>query len=72
MIISDVQFKQITIQEDRNIHTYSAFCLAEENSREPLLLVTYRHQVFLYIHFKLKNKKLSKKQKFRTPFFNMT
>ena len=51
--ISDLQFKQITIQEDHNIHRYSLFCLvvlAEENSRKPLLLITYRNEVFLYFH----------------------
>ena len=50
----DLQLKQITISEDHNIHTYSLFCLvvlAVENSRKPLLLVTYRNQVFLYFHF---------------------
>ena len=61
--ISDLQFKQILIQKDHNIHTYSLFCvvvLAEENLRKPLLLVTYRNQVFLYFHFKLANKKVPK------------
>ena len=39
---------------NHNIHTYSLFCLislAVENLRKPLLLVTYRNQVFLYFHF---------------------
>ena len=46
IIKSDVQFKQITIKEVRNIHMYSSFCLValpEENSRKPLLLVTYKY-----------------------------
>ena len=50
---------------------YYLFCLvvlAEENSRKPLLLVTYRNQVYLYFHFYLKNKKVSK----IPVFFNMT
>ena len=53
LTISDVPFTQITIQEDHNIHTYSLFCLvvlAEQNSRMPLLPVTYRNQVFFYFH----------------------
>ena len=40
--------KQITFCEDHNIHKYSLFCLvvlAVENSRKPLLLVTYKNQV---------------------------
>ena len=41
--ILDLQPKQITIQEDHNIHTYShVFCLvvlALENSRKPLLVI---------------------------------
>ena len=45
--ISDLQLKQIIIQENYNIHTYSLFCLAVENSRKTLLLVTYRSQAFL-------------------------
>ena len=52
--ISDLQFKEITIQECHNIHLYSSSRLivsAEENSRKPLLLVTYRNQVFLYFYF---------------------
>ena len=52
--ILDLHLKQIKIQKDHNIHTYSLFCLvvfAAENSRKPLLLVTYRNQVFLYFHF---------------------
>ena len=51
------------IQADHNIQMHYLFCLvvlAEENSRKPLLLVTYRNQVFLYFHFYLKNKKVSK------------
>ena len=58
--ILDLQFKQITIQEDHNIQTYSLFCLvilAEENSRKPLLLVTNRNQIFLYFHFLMKEQK---------------
>ena len=54
LTISDLQLKQITIQEDHNIHTYSLFCLvvlAVENTRKPLLLVAYRNQVFFYFHF---------------------
>ena len=60
IIILDIQFKQIIIQEDHNIYTYSSFCLvvlAMENLRKPLLLLTYRNQVFLYLHFYLKSKK---------------
>ena len=52
--ILDLQLKQITIQEDHNIHTYSLFCLVVlpvENLGKPLLLVTYRSQAFLYFHF---------------------
>ena len=52
--MSDRQLKQIIIQEDHNIHAYSFFCLvvlAVENLRKPLLLVTYRNQIFLYFHF---------------------
>ena len=44
LTISDLQLKQITIQEDHNIHTYSLFCLVVlvvENSRKPLLLVAH-------------------------------
>ena len=41
--ISDLQPKQITIQEDHNIHTYShvfrLVVLALENSRKPLLVI---------------------------------
>ena len=40
--VSDLQPKQITIQEDHNIHTYSLIYLvflAVENSREPLFLI---------------------------------
>ena len=40
----DLQLKQITIQEDHNIHTYSLICLvvlAVENSRKPVLLVKF-------------------------------
>ena len=41
--ILDLQPKQIAIQEDHNIHTYShVFCLvvlALENSRKPLLVI---------------------------------
>ena len=39
--VSDLQPKQITIQEDYNIHTYSLLCLivlAVENLREPLFV----------------------------------
>ena len=49
--IWNLQLKQLTFDEDHNIHTYSLFCSvvsAVENSRKPLLLVTYRNQVFLY------------------------
>ena len=52
--ISDLQFKQITTQEDHNIHMYCSLCLVvltEENSIKPLLLVTYRNQVYLFLHF---------------------
>ena len=52
--ISDLQFKQITTQEDHNIYMYCSLCLVvliEENLRKPLLLVTYRNQVYLFLHF---------------------
>ena len=42
------QIKQITVQENHNIHTYSFFCLvvlAVENARIHLLLVTYRNEI---------------------------
>ena len=54
LAISYLQLKQITIQENHNIRKYSLFCLvvlAMENLIIPLLLVTYRNQVFLYFHF---------------------
>ena len=54
IITWDLQVKQIIFYEDLNIHTYSLFCLfvlAAENSRKPLLLVTYRNQFFLYFNF---------------------
>ena len=53
-IIWDLQLKQITFYEDQNIRTYSLLYLvglAAENSRKPLLLVTYRNQLF--VHFNL-------------------
>ena len=73
----DLQLKQITIHEDHNIHKYSLFCLvnlAVEHPRKPLLLVTYRNQVYLYFHFLLKSKKgkNNQKEKFYTLFLNMT
>ena len=37
-----------------NIHTHYLFCLvvlAVENSGIPLLLVTYKSEIFLYFHF---------------------
>ena len=37
--ISDIQFRQIKIQKDHNIHMFLVV-LAEENSRKPFLLVT--------------------------------
>ena len=43
--IWDLQLKQIIFYEDCNIHTYSLFCLAVENSRKPLLLAMYWNQV---------------------------
>ena len=58
-----LQLKQITIQEDHNIHMYSLFCLvalAVKNSRKPLLLVKYRNQVF-------KEQKRKKKEKRKVP-----
>ena len=72
------QLKQMSIQEDCNIqYTYYSIVLvvlAVENSRKPLLLVTYRHVVFLYFHFQLKSKKEknNEKEKFYTLFINMT
>ena len=54
LAISYLQLKQITIQENHNIRKFSLFCLvvlAMENLIIPLLLVTYRNQVFLYFHF---------------------
>ena len=67
----DLQLKQITIHADLSIHTYSLFCfvvLAVENSRKPLLLVTYRNQVFLYYNFwlEMKKEKNNKKEEFHT------
>ena len=47
---SDLQLKLITIQEDHNIDTYSLFCLVVLVV-EPLLLVSYTNQAFLYSHF---------------------
>ena len=38
---------------------YSHVFFTVENLRKPLLLVTHRNQVFLYIHFYIKNKKVS-------------
>ena len=52
--ISDLQLKQVSIQEDHNIQMYSLFylvVLAADNSRKLLLLATYKNQVFLYFHF---------------------
>ena len=46
--ISDLQVKQITIQEDHNIHMYLLFCLVVlevKNLRMPLLLLMHRNQV---------------------------
>ena len=46
IIVSDLQLKQISIQEDCNIDTYSSLCfvvLAVQNVRKPLILVTYRN-----------------------------
>ena len=34
-----------------------------ENSRKPVLLVTYRNQVFLYFHSSINTKKKKKKKK---------
>ena len=53
--IWDVQLKEITIHEDHNIQM-----------RKPLLLLTYRNQVFLYFNLKLKSKK-EKKEKRKIP-----
>ena len=39
---------------------FICFSCAVENSRKPLLLVTYRNHVFLYFHFQLKSKKFQK------------
>ena len=42
--IWDVQLKQITIQEDHNIHAYSSFCLVvlvEDNSRKPICIFIF-------------------------------
>ena len=55
--ISDLQVKQITIQEDHNIHMYLLFCLVVlevKNLRMPLLLLMHRNQVFI---FRKNNKK---------------
>ena len=67
--ISDLQLKQILVQEDHNIHTYSLFfvVLAVENSRKLLLFVTYRNLVFIFSFPNKKQKR--KKKKFHTPFF---
>ena len=73
--ISDLQLKEIIVQKDHNIHTYSLFSLgivSEENSRKHLLLVAFRNQVFLCFHFELKSQKeKKKKEKFHILFFNM-
>ena len=53
-------------------HKYSLFCLfvlSVQNSRKPLILVTYRNQFFSFLP---KKQKRFKKQKFHTLFFNMT
>ena len=50
--IWDVQLKEITIHEDHNIQM-----------RKPLLLLTYRNQVFLYFNLKLKSKKEKKEER---------
>ena len=67
--ISDLQLKQILVQEDHNIHTYSLFfvVLAVENSRKLLLFVTYRNLVFIFSFPNKKQKR--KKKKFHTLFF---
>ena len=75
--MSDLQPKQITIQEDISIHTYYLFplvVLAVGNLRKPLLLVTCRNQVILYFHFSLKSRKgkHNKKEKLHPLFSNMT
>ena len=50
--------------------------LAVENSKKPLVLVSYRNQVFLDFHFSLtsksKKEKKKKKEKLHPFFFNMT
>ena len=69
--------KQITIQEDHDVHKLSLFCLvalAVEDSRKPLLPETYRNWVFLlYFYFQLKSKleKNNKKEKLYIFFLNM-
>ena len=73
MTILDLQLKQITIQEDHNIHTYPLYCLvvlAVENSRKLLLLVTNRKQVFFIFSFLTKEQKRKKiiKKKYSTHF----
>ena len=75
--ILNLLLKQITIQEDRDVHKLSLFCLvalAVEDSRKPLLPETYRNWVFLlYFHFQLKSKqeKNNKKEKLYIFFLNM-
>ena len=69
--ISNLQLKEISVQEDHNIHMYSLLCLvvlAVENSRKSLLLVTYRNQVFLYFYFQPNSKKEKRKYKIPTLF----
>ena len=63
-----LQLKRIAIHEDHNIHMNSIFCvvvLAVENLKKPILLVTYRNQVFLYFHFELKNKRGKRREKIK-------
>ena len=71
----DLQVKQITIPENRNIHTYSLFCLvvlAVGNLRKPLLLVTYRNQAILHFHFSLKSRKENIIKKKNSNHFSLT
>ena len=52
--VSGLQFKQITIQEDHSIHTYTLFwlvVLAVENSRKPLFVTCNVYKAGLFLYF---------------------
>ena len=74
--MSNLQLKQIRIQDDHNIHTCSLFCLAilaEENSITPLLLCNINKPgLFIFSFLTKEQKRKKEKRKFQTLFFNMT